>query len=73
MWVVVTGKQKDGTLLGQGKLRWLWNDKEWQFDALSSYVNYGIGFGDSEPMSIGELIDKASKDKTGDAEEVFGQ
>jgi hypothetical protein len=55
VWAVVTVKQKDGGL-GQGKLRWVWDGKQWQLDALNSYVNYGIGFGENEATRIGDLV-----------------
>ena len=71
VWAVGTGKQKDGTLLGQGKLRWVWDGKQWQFDALNSYVSYGIGFGENQAVRIQDLLDSATNNKTGDAEDAF--
>jgi hypothetical protein len=72
VWAVVTGKQKDGTLAGQGKLRWVWNGKQWQFDALNSYVNRGIGVREEDALSIGEMIDNALENKPPVDEEALG-
>jgi hypothetical protein len=74
VWAVVTGKQKDGTFAGQGKLRWVWNGKQWQFDALNSYVNRGIGVREEDAQNIGELMEGLLSNKPGaDLEEVIGQ
>lgn len=73
VWAVVTAKQKDGTGFGQGRLRWLWNGKEWQLDALSSYVSLGlISDTDEDVLSIGEMIENKLHDQPPVDEESFG-
>jgi hypothetical protein len=69
LWAVVTVKQKDGGI-GQGKLRWVWNGTQWQFDVLNSYVNYGIGYGESEAIRIGDLVDRLREGGATDAAAV---
>jgi hypothetical protein len=40
VWAIVTSRIEGG--IGQGKLRWEWDGKEWKLDALGSYVRAGV-------------------------------
>jgi hypothetical protein len=73
VWAVITAKQKNGAAVGQGKLRWVWNGKQWELDALSSYVSMGIiGVGEAELQSVGDWMDQLGS-KGGNAEDTFEQ